>query len=85
MPYPLRSKLCKKNILAGKAGPTLAMQEISVLNGLTGEGALNGFPLLVTHSKSFGKDELMLRAQVEKENKFKFNLIFPEQGSLYRF
>jgi cAMP phosphodiesterase len=71
--------------LFGHLTPRWLMQEMSVLNGLTGEGALNGFPLVVTHSKSLGKDELMLRAQVEKENKFKFKLIFPEQGSLYRF
>jgi cAMP phosphodiesterase len=73
------------NQLFGHLTPRLLMMEMSVLNKLAGNGALNGFPVVLTHSKYFGKDELKLRTQIEKENKFKLKLIFPEQGSLYEF
>ena len=73
------------NSLFGHLTPRWLMKEMEVLNKQAGEGALHGFPVVITHCKSFGKEELKLRAQIKQENKLNLKLIFPEQGSLYQF
>lgn len=71
--------------LFGHLTPRWLMKEMQVLNDLAGEGSLKGFPVVVTHSKSFGKEEEKLKKQLQKENRLQVKLVFPEQGSLLKF
>lgn len=71
--------------LFGHLTPRWLMKEMQVLSKLTGEDVLNDFPLVITHSKYFGDEELKLQAQLKKENKLNLRLIFPRQGTLLTF
>lgn len=72
--------------LFGHLTPCWLMREMDVLNeAVGGEGALNGFPVVVTHSKYFGEENKKLQAQIQKENGLQLKLIFPQQGRVYRF
>lgn len=71
--------------LFGHLTPRWLMREMAVLNGLIGNGSLINLPVVITHSKYFGKEDLELRKQIQKENGLGLKLIFPAQGSLLTF
>lgn len=71
--------------LFGHLTPRWLMREMSSLEEMTGKGSLNKFPVVITHSKYFGKEDQKLREQLNKENKVNLKLLFPVQGSRYQF
>ncbi len=70
--------------LFGHLTPRLLMNEMNVLNELTGEGALKGFPILITHMKPAGDREAVIKKQLNELNKLGLNLIFPQQAKLIK-
>lgn len=71
--------------LFGHLTPQWLMREMAILGQLAGPDALNGFPVVVTHSKYFGRENQRLQAQIKKANRLKLKLIFPDQGTAYSF
>lgn len=68
--------------LFGHLTPHWLMKEMEVLGSLTGNGALNGFTLIVTHVKPPQININKIKVQLKAENKLHLNLIFPEQGKV---
>ncbi|MDO3641038.1 MBL fold metallo-hydrolase [Mucilaginibacter sp. L3T2-6] len=66
--------------LFGHLTPRWLMREMDDLAGLTGEPALKGFKLVITHVKPPESNIRALKLQLKSENKLGLNLIFPEQG-----
>jgi cAMP phosphodiesterase len=72
-------------LLFGHLTPRLLMQEIDILNSLTGGHALTGFPLVITHEKPGGMRESLIKKQLLQLNANKLRLVFPQQGKIMLF
>ena len=72
-------------LLFGHLTPRLLMQEMDVLGSLTGPGALNNFPIVITHEKPGGNREASIKKQLLSSNARGLRLIFPIQGRLLSF
>jgi cAMP phosphodiesterase len=66
--------------LFGHLTPRWLMKEMNDLGSLTGNGALKGFNIIVTHVKPPQANIEKLKVQLKDENAIGLNLIFPEQG-----
>lgn len=66
--------------LFGHLTPKWLMKEMEGLSALTGKKALKGFKLIITHLKPPTESIQKIKKQLKEENKFEFELIFPEQG-----
>ncbi len=71
--------------LFGHLTPALLNQELKALAGLTGEAALRGLPVVITHRKPSGDQEERIRQQLLADNPLGVKLIFPEQGRRLSF
>jgi 3',5'-cyclic-nucleotide phosphodiesterase len=71
--------------LFGHLTPHWLMTELQDLASLTGTGALNNFPVVVTHIKPGGNREQMIRRQLKAYNPLHVQLIIPEQAKLLTF
>ena len=71
--------------LFGHLTPALLNQELKALAALTGETALRGLPVVITHRKPSGDQEERIRRQLVADNPFGVKLIFPEQGRKLSF
>ncbi|MBB3055706.1 MBL fold metallo-hydrolase [Mucilaginibacter gotjawali] len=67
--------------LFGHLTPRWLMKEMVDLASLTGNQALNGFNLIITHVKPPQDNIEKIKVELKAENSFKINLIFPEQGA----
>jgi len=72
-------------LLFGHLTPRLLMKEMKTLGGLTGEAALKGLPLVITHIKPSGDQERIIKKQLVENNHFQLQLVFPQQGSPLAF
>lgn len=70
--------------LFGHLTPRLLMNEMNVLSEFTGEKALKGFPILITHMKPAGNREAVIKKQLSESNQLGLKLIFPEQAKLIK-
>ena len=68
--------------LFGHLTPHWLMTEMSDLAGLTGNDALKGFNVIVTHVKPPQASIDKIKTQLKAENTLQLNLIFPEQGKV---
>ncbi len=66
--------------LFGHLTPRWLMKEMADLASLTGDDALKGFNLVVTHVKPPKVNIDKLKAELKAENTLGLKLIFPEQG-----
>jgi len=71
--------------LFGHLTPALLNQELRALATLTGEAALRGLPVVITHRKPGGDQEERIRRQLLADNPSGVRLIFPEQGRALDF
>ncbi|KAA2241385.1 3',5'-cyclic-nucleotide phosphodiesterase [Chitinophaga agrisoli] len=71
--------------LFGHLTPSLLMQEMQVLSGLSGADAMDGLPVVITHIKPSGNNEALIRQQVTRLNNLHLRVIFPEQGKPLQF
>ncbi len=70
-----------KDLLFGHLTPGLLMQELAVLAGMCKSVAsLKGLPVVITHMKPKGDNELKIRKELQKNNKLGVKLIFPTQA-----
>lgn len=71
--------------LFGHLTPALLSQELKALAALTGETALHGLPVVITHRKPSDDQEECIRRQLDAGNPLGVKLIFPEQGRKLSF
>jgi 3',5'-cyclic-nucleotide phosphodiesterase len=72
-------------LLFGHLTPRLLMQEMEVLNHLSGEGALKNFPVIITHEKPGGNRESTIKKQLTELNHLQLKLVFPQQAVPLQF
>jgi len=68
--------------LFGHLTPHWLMKEMEVLGSLTGNDALKGFNVIITHVKPPQISINKIKVQLKAENTLHLNLIFPEQGKV---
>ena len=66
--------------LFGHLTPALLVQELRNLAALTGEAALRGLPVVITHRKPSGDQEERIQKELLADNPLHVQFIFPEQG-----
>lgn len=71
--------------LFGHLTPKWLMQEMDVLSSFTGEKALEGLPLVITHIKPAAGIEQKIREQLTQRNRLRFKLVFPQQSQVLTF
>lgn len=71
--------------LFGHLTPYLLIQEMQKLSQLTGLASLQKVPVVITHVKSFGKQEQALIGQLKKDDFLHLNMVFPVQGKMMSF
>jgi len=71
--------------LFGHLTPKLLMNELEQLNQLTNLEALRKVPIVITHMKAFGKQEITLKNELKQRNQLGLKLVFPKQGKMMNF
>ena len=66
--------------LFGHLTPALLVRELRNLAALTGEAALRGLPVVITHRKPGGDQEERIQKELLANNPLRVQFIFPEQG-----
>ncbi len=66
--------------LFGHLTPALLTQELRHLADLTGETAIRGLSVVITHRKPGGDQEERIQKELLANNPFRVKFIFPEQG-----
>jgi cAMP phosphodiesterase len=66
--------------LFGHLTPGLLVRELRNLAALTGEAALRGLPVVITHRKPSGDQEERIQKELLADNPLRVQFIFPEQG-----
>jgi 3',5'-cyclic-nucleotide phosphodiesterase len=74
-----------EKLLFGHLTPRLLMQEMNVLDKLTGAAAMRNFKLVITHEKPGGNRESLIKKQLGQLNTRQLRLIFPVQGRVLSF
>lgn len=74
-----------ENLLFGHLNPRLLMVELNKLAKLTGIDALQKVTIVITHTKTFGKQEKELSDELEKSNNLQLKLVYAEQGKMLKF
>ena len=68
------------NALYGHLTPRWLMKEMEDLASLTDTALLKGFKIIITHLKPPQTSIDSIKAQLQSENSFQLDLVFPEQG-----
>lgn len=71
--------------LFGHLNPRLFEQEMKVLSSFTGVEALKGLPVVITHRKPSGSNEVQIKQELIAANTYGLKLIFPQQGKMISF
>ena len=71
------------SLLFGHLTPNHLLKELHSLSELTGENALKGFKIIITHMKPPAENFLKIKAQLKKQNNLDLHFIFPEQGKRF--
>jgi cAMP phosphodiesterase len=70
--------------LFGHLTPRLLMNELAVLDTYSGH-ALKGLPVVITHIKPSGDNEVKIKKQLQELNTLQVKLVYPEQGVMLEF
>jgi 3',5'-cyclic-nucleotide phosphodiesterase len=70
-----------KDKLFGHLTPGLLMNEMKKLSTLSGTSSLKEVPVVITHIKPVGNNEMMIKKELAGQNIIGLKLIFPRQGS----
>jgi cAMP phosphodiesterase len=70
--------------LFGHLTPRLLMNELAVLDAYSNH-ALKGLPIIITHIKPSGDNEVKIKKQLQELNTLQVKLIYPEQGVMLEF
>ena len=71
-------------LLFGHLKPILLNQELAVLAEYTDKENLKDFPIIVTHIKPEGNNEITIKEELKKDNPFHVKWIFPKQGKMLK-
>jgi cAMP phosphodiesterase len=71
--------------LFGHLTPHWLMKELKELEGLSGQGSLKGFNIVITHVKPPQSSIERIKKQLAAENELQLKLIYPEQGKALNF
>jgi cAMP phosphodiesterase len=69
-----------EHLLFGHLTPKLLQEELASLSKYTGTKALKNLNVIVTHIKPEGTNEQTIVSELQNDNSFKVNYIFPKQG-----
>lgn len=72
-------------LLFGHLTPRLLMQEMADLGKMTSPAALQQVAVVITHMKTFGKEEQALVTEIKQMNTQHLKLVFPVQGKMLAF
>jgi cAMP phosphodiesterase len=64
--------------------PNYLLKELRSLSELTGENALKGFKIIITHMKPPTENFVKIKAQLKKQNDLHLEFIFPAQGERFQ-
>lgn len=73
-----------KDKLFGHLTPQLLYQEMQKLLLLTGKGSLQNIPVVITHIKPNGNNEILIKKELAQKNDLRLSLIFPQQGMMIK-
>ena len=73
-----------KDKLFGHLTPELLFDEMKRLSSLTGEKDLRNIPVIITHIKPNGNNEMLIKKELAQKNDLRLRLIFPHQGEMIR-
>lgn len=73
------------NSLFGHLTPELLLEELNVLEKLSGPGQLKNLNIVITHMKPLGAREETIKKQLIRSNALNVKLIFPQQGKSLTF
>jgi cAMP phosphodiesterase len=71
--------------LFGHLTPRWLMNEMNALSRLTGKNLMNNFPVVITHIKPIGDNEIKIKKQLSLSNKLQLNILYPLQGKQMKF
>ncbi|HEX8357501.1 MAG TPA: 3',5'-cyclic-nucleotide phosphodiesterase, partial [Segetibacter sp.] len=71
-------------LLFGHFTPKWLMHELSNLNSLTGNAALQKVPVIITHIKPSLDSETKIRQQLKQANILGLTLLYPKQGVAFQ-
>jgi 3',5'-cyclic-nucleotide phosphodiesterase len=74
-----------KDKLFGHLTPALLMNEMKKLSTLSGASSLKKIPVVITHIKPVGDNEMLIRKELKQQNNLQLKLIFPRQGKMLEF
>lgn len=69
--------------LFGHLTPNYLMQEMHILEELTGKDTLKGFKIIITHLKPPTKNIIKIKEQIKNQNDLGLQIIYPEQGKRF--
>ena len=69
------------NKLFGHLTPALLMNEMKTLSIVSGASSLKKVPVVITHIKPVGNNEMLIKKELSQQNNLGLKLIFPKQGS----
>jgi cAMP phosphodiesterase len=69
------------NKLFGHLTPALLMNEMKTLARVSGASSLKKVPIVITHIKPVGNNEMRIKKELAQQNVVELKLIFPKQGS----
>jgi cAMP phosphodiesterase len=72
------------SLLFGHLTPNYLLKELRSLSELTGENALKGFKIIITHMKPPTENFVKIKAQLKKQNDLHLEFIFPAQGERFQ-
>ncbi|HEX5154647.1 MAG TPA: 3',5'-cyclic-nucleotide phosphodiesterase [Parafilimonas sp.] len=70
--------------LFGHLTPGLFFSEMKKLSSLTGENNLRNIPVIITHIKPNGNNEMLIKKELAQKNDLQLSLIFPQQGEMIK-
>lgn len=71
--------------LFGHLTPRWLINEMNALSRLTGKNLMKNFPVVITHIKPIGDNEIKIKKQISLSNKLQLKIIYPQQGILMKF
>ncbi len=73
------------NKLFGHLTPALLMNEMKTLSLLSNASSLKKVPVVITHIKPVGNNEMLIKSELKQQNNLQLKLIFPQQGKALEF
>lgn len=73
-----------KDKLFGHLTPSLLIDEMKTLSALSNMSSLKKIPVIVTHIKPVGDNELLIKKELARQNSQRFTFMFPKQGEAIR-